>query len=275
MRKNFAQVLKSAKIDIEAEYKRLYGLLYQEVEHSNYIGNKIRYYDVINENFTAFWFRGTSLTLDDFNSVNEFKFDYIPQNLDINYLVNFCEYLYNLSLVVYNTVHLYNNYASFVMEQIRRVIESIGYEQSQDNGIVIFVEKSVAAISVSETLPQPLSYKVIAYNHHSMRGNIESKKAILLQLSNLLESKRKHLHSVNSALEDLIFYSFNNLNLRHNNVDETNKSKYKKFIAEMSQSNLENYYDELYQMCLLAFLEIEQIERTKIFNELKSKIEKI
>ena len=43
----------------------------------------------------------------------------------------------------------------------------------------------------------------------------------------------------------------------------------------MSQSNLENYYDELYQMCLLAFLEIEQIERTKIFNELKSKIEEI
>ena len=41
----------------------------------------------------------------------------------------------------------------------------------------------------------------------------------------------------------------------------------------MSNTELENWYDEIYQMCLLAFLEIEQIARKKSFNELKRRIE--
>ncbi len=176
MRKNFAQVLKSAKIDIETEYKRLYSLLYQEIAQPNYIGQAIRYYDVINNNFALIWFRGTSLTLDEFNFDNGFNFDYFPQDSSVDYLVDFCEYLFNLSLAICNMVPQYSDYATLVMEQIRRVIEGIGYTQTQENGFVIFVEKSVAAIAVAEILPQPLSYKVITYNHHSLKGDLERKK---------------------------------------------------------------------------------------------------
>ena len=138
-------------------------------------------------------------------------------------------------------------------------------------GFTIFVEKAVSAIAVSEIVPNDLSFKVISYNHHSMKGNIEKKKETLLKLANLLESKRKKLKSINSSLEDDLFYAFNNLNLRHNNKDKTFKEKYKKYIAEMSDNNLENWYYELYQMCLLAFLEIEQIDRKKSFKDLKLK----
>ncbi len=140
-------------------------------------------------------------------------------------------------------------------------------------GFTIFVEKAVSAIAVSEIVPNDLSFKVISYNHHSMKGNIEKKKETLLKLANLLESKRKKLKSINSSLEDDLFYAFNNLNLRHNNKDKTFKEKYKKYIAEMSDNNLENWYYELYQMCLLAFLEIEQIDRKKSFKDLKRHID--
>ncbi len=140
-------------------------------------------------------------------------------------------------------------------------------------GFTIFVEKAVSAIAVSEIVPNDLSFKVISYNHHSMKGNIEKKKETLLKLANLLESKRKKLKSINSSLEDDLFYAFNNLNLRHNNKDKTFKKKKKKYIAEMSDNNLENWYYELYQMCLLAFLEIEQIDRKKSFKDLKRHID--
>ena len=158
------------------------------------------------------------------------------------------------------------------IQQINRVIEKIGYMGSTQNGFTIFVEKSNEAIAVAEILPKEVSYKVIAYNHYSMKGAIEQKKDVLLKLANLLEGKRKKLSSANPTLEDNLFYAFNNLNIRHSNVD-INSAKYKKYVAEMSVDTLENWYDEVYQMCLLAFLEIDNLERKKRFIELKNQIE--
>ncbi len=139
--------------------------------------------------------------------------------------------------------------------------------------LIIFTEKSVTAIAVSEIVPNDISYKVISYNHHSMKGNLENKKDTILKLANLLEGKRKQLKSINSSLEDDLFYAFNNLNLRHNNKDKLLKGKYKEYVSNMSNTELEQWYDEVYQMCLLAFLEIEQIDRKKSFNELKRHID--
>ena len=39
---------------------------------------------------------------------------------------------------------------------------------------------------------------------------------------------------------------------------------------KMTQDELEGWYDETYQMCLLAFLELDNVERTKKVAELKA-----
>ncbi len=273
MRKNFAEILKSAKIDIKKEYEKLYEMLYDQDLDNGY-GPKTSLYDEYNENFIHMWFRGTSLSLEDFDDEYGFDFDKYPPNFDIEYLIRFCEYFYNLSTAYMGVPNLLDRYnVTLITQQIYRVIEKIGYMPAEQDGFTIFVEKSIPAIAVSEIVPNELSYKVISYNHHSMKGNLENKKETLLKLANLLEGKRKQLKSINSSLEDDLFYSFNNLNLRHNNKDISYKEKYKKHIADMSNTELENWYDEIYQMCLLAFLEIEQIARKKSFNELKRRIE--
>ena len=38
----------------------------------------------------------------------------------------------------------------------------------------------------------------------------------------------------------------------------------------MSKDELESWYDETYQLCLLAFLELDNVERTKKVAELKA-----
>jgi hypothetical protein len=273
MRKNFAEILKSAKIDIKKEYEKLYEMLYDQDLDNGY-GPKTSLYDEYNENFIHMWFRGTSLSLEDFDDEYGFDFDKYPPNFDIEYLIRFCEYFYNLSTAYMGVPNLLDRYnVTLITQQIYRVIEKIGYMPAEQDGFTIFVEKSIPAIAVSEIVPNELSYKVISYNHHSMKGNLENKKETLLKLANLLEGKRKQLKSINSSLEDDLFYAFNNLNLRHNNKDISYKEKYKKHIADVSNTELENWYDEIYQMCLLAFLEIEQIARKKSFNELKRRIE--
>lgn len=278
MRKNFADVLKNAQIDIKAEYQKLHGMLY---DRSIQVSDRkfISAYDEISDAFAGFYFRGTCLSIEEFNNMHGFSFEKEPIDFNIDLLVSFCEYIYNVLVGYKNTVHVgFMSQAinvEFYWTQILRVIEKIGYMQAFQDNFTIFVEKSPEAIAVSESkfIPDNLSYKLISYNHHSMRGQLDAKKATLLQLANLIESKRQELKRISPALEDDLFYIFNNLNLRHNNIDSHFPKYYKSVVAKMTKDELESWYDECYQMCLLTFLEMEQAERKQRFNGLKSSIE--
>ena len=105
-----------------------------------------------------------------------------------------------------------------------------------------------------------------------MKGDLERKKQTLLTFADLLEPKRKDLESVDKLFTSDLFYAFNNFNIRHNNIDPTG-SKYKKSVADLTTTQLEQWYDEVYQMCLLAFMRLEHIDRKKKFDALKVQIE--
>ena len=83
-----------------------------------------------------------------------------------------------------------------------------------------------------------------------------------------MEPKRKQLHTIHSSLEDGIFYILNNMNLRHNNKIPGDKN-YNQTVAEMDNDTLEGWYDELYQMILLAHLQLDQIDRDAKVKALK------
>lgn len=284
MRRNFAQILQEAKIDPKQEYKKLYGMLFDRtIVVSN--SNRVSAYDELSECFLSFPFRGTCLSLEEFNELNDFHFEKEPTNFKIDELILLCEYMENL-LIAYQYIPLNFPYGygntrpqlinvQFYLQQIGQVIERIGYMQATQNGFTIFVEKSPAAIAVAESdlVPKELSYRVISYNHYSMKGQLEAKKSALVQLASLLEPKRGSLKKADKTLESDLFYLFNNLNIRHNNVDPADSAKYKPFIVQMKQEELEHWYDETYQMCLLAFLQLEQTERKIEFDRLKTAIE--
>lgn len=284
MRRNFAQILKEAKIDIKAEYQKLYGMLYDRIiQVSN--TKRISVYDELSDYFLGFHFRGTCLSIDEFNDINGFHFQKEPEPFNIDNLILICEYIENMLMGYQSTqctsgggylpipqpainIQLY-------FTQIAQVIDKIGYMPMHQDGCVIYVEKSPAAISVaeSEQIPKEISYKMISYNHHSMKGNLQEKKNTILKLAELLEAKRTQLAKVDSGFCNDIFYLFNNLNLRHNNIDTSIGRKFKQVVSDMSPEELEYWYDQTYQMCLLAFLRLEQAERKIEFDKLKSKIE--
>jgi len=271
VRRNFAQVLREGKIDLKNEYSKLYDIFYRRSRRD---GKSIA--DLVSEHFTDYEFRGTCLTLDEFEWTYGINFVEQPQNFDIDYLVSFCEYIYNF---IHNT-----DYRAFFssfdkgshLDQIRRVIEAIGYMESSDNGITIFVPKDNVAVSVAESylIPPDVSYKVISYNHHSLKGNIEAKKIILIKFAELLEPRENELGGIDGTFKKDLFALFNNMNIRHNNIDPADPKNYKQNIAEMSKDDLEHWYDEIYQMCLLAFMRLEHFERRKAIDTLKSEWDK-
>lgn len=276
MRKNFAQILEDAKIDIKNEYQKFYDIFY-----NSKVGQK-SIYQIMNECFSGFYFRGTCLSLDEFNQQNGFQYDEYPTDITVDDLVGFIEYIYNLIVGYQSAVGGFNAFdvnnpginTNFFYDQINRVAEAIGYMYTNYNGMTIFVEKSPEAISVAESnlIPDELSYKLISYNHYSMKGNLIGKKETILRLANILEGKRDVLHKANSILENDLFYIFNNFDLRHNNYDSSSKN-YKSVIAQMDKNVLEEWYDETYQMCLLAFMTIDNVERKNKFDNIKKAIE--
>lgn len=279
MRRNFADILNSAKIDYKNEYKKVYDLLFvakYQVENSG----EQTIFEIFNDAFPNFWFANTCLSLDEFNKINGITFPEPNENILLVDLVSLLEYFMNL-LCAYRGTILYGMlcFAPFNIERLNRYInnvaDAIEYEFSNQDGLYILVEKNavVTAVAESALIPDDLSHKIIAYNHHDMQGDIESKKATLLRLYLLLEENKSKLHQVNSNLENDLFYIFNNFNIRHNNCDSKSKN-YKPGIASMDKQELENWYDETYQMCLLAFMELEQADRKPKFDAIKDEIEK-
>lgn len=138
------------------------------------------------------------------------------------------------------------------------------YEREQ----LIVIEDKPEATAVAEIVDNDLGYKVLRYNHYMLKGDLQAKKDILLALGADLEPKRAQIKTIDKDLEDGIFYILNNLNLRHNNKTEGDKH-YKQAVAEMDSATLENWYDELYQMILLAYLQLDQTERNNRVKTLK------
>lgn len=159
----------------------------------------------------------------------------------------------------------------YVMNDIlEQYNQKIYYDKKNERLLIIEDKQEVTA--VAEIINKNLALDIIRYNHRSLQREIEPKKAILLRLGGDLEPKRKDIKAVDTILEDNIFYMLNNLNIRHNNKKEGDKY-FKKVVSKMKKNTLEKWYDELYQLILLAYLLLDNKERGEKIKELKLKIE--
>ena len=137
---------------------------------------------------------------------------------------------------------------------------------------ILIIEDKPEVTAVAEIVEQNLAIDVIRYNHRSLKGELETKKKILVALGTELEPRRKELQTLNKQLSEDIFFMLNNINIRHNNRNSKDPSKFKKYVSEMDDAQLEEWYDELYQMMLLAILLLDNVDRSSKVEELKSKI---
>lgn len=271
MRRNFAQVLKENKIDLKNEYSKLYKLFYGKDGRDD---RSIA--DIVSSSFINYPFRGTCLSLEEFDETFGFNFVKEPQDFNEDYLISFMEYTYNFIVGLQCNSFFFDLDIHFYIQHFHKLVESIGYIFSYENGVTIFVPRDCNAIAVaeSELIPDNLSYKVLEYNHHSLKGNIETKREILIKLSDVLESYDKKLNGINQTYKSDLFQLINSCNVRHNNKEKSSKY-YKKYISEMSDAELENVYDEIYQMCLLAFMQLEHADRKEWLDEIKNSINNV
>ena len=75
-----------------------------------------------------------------------------------------------------------------------------------------------------------------------------------------IEPNQRELEAVNRTLKSDLFQLMNKF-IRHNNSDN-------KFIQTLNNNQLEAIYDDIYQLWLLAKLELDNVERNKRVKEL-------
>ena len=110
MRRNFAQILESGKVDYKKEYKKLYSLLFDK--HPDNYGHAYSVYNIFNDLFASFYFHGTSLSLQEFDEEHGFHFPHpSKENLEIEDLILLMEYFYNM-LVGYLSSQNISSYSS-------------------------------------------------------------------------------------------------------------------------------------------------------------------
>lgn len=126
--------------------------------------------------------------------------------------------------------------SQFYLQQVQNVIEIIGYMRVIQDEISIFVPKDRGAVSVSEIVSPEISYKVLEYNHYTMKGDIARKRETLRILADQLEPRRVELAAINKELANNVFFMFNNMNIRHNNCTEGDKN-YKKWLPRCRRTN--------------------------------------
>lgn len=146
----------------------------------------------------------------------------------------------------------------------------IFYNEELEQAIVVEDKPEVTAVVEIEE-DTDIAFEIVRYNHHALKGDISAKRAILLKIGSQLEPLRSQISACNKTLEKDIFFMLNNLNIRHNNC-VPGDAKYKPFVASMDAETLENWYDELYQMILLAKLELANVKRMEQVETLKQNI---
>jgi hypothetical protein len=195
-----------------------------------------------------------------------------------NETLKFLEFILNMislcnKIIKDNNYDVTNEYI-LLIRNIDIFIEHFGYTkyENEDDETVIIIEKNEAAIAAAEASEPEIAKRIIQYNHYLLKGDIETKRGILLMMANELEPKRKELENLNSAFTKDLFFMFNNMNIRHNNIDKNDKN-YNPFVASMNENDLENWYDEIYQMILFAKLLLDNKERQNIIKILKDNID--
>lgn len=279
-RKNIFEIMNSGDLDLKLELKRIIRLFESEktVRVSSYPSYDFyTVYEYADKyGFSSWKSRGRCIDVEDFLS----QFDY---NLLCYIAENNMQKFLTLIEIVYNFWHIADqgtNSSNCYDERSRNFLllkqimddclAHFNYkaEYFPEREQLIVIEDKPEVTAVAEIVEEEIAYKVLRYNHYMMKGDLQGKKEILIAIGADLEPKRSDIKAVDKTLEDGIFYILNNLDLRHNNKVVGDKN-YKQAVVDMDDATLENWYDELYQMMLLAYLQLDQVERKDRVENLK------
>lgn len=198
--------------------------------------------------------RGTCLTCQEMRS----KLDIDLEKNDITSILIRLEYYLNI-INLANTKLRYPNCQKtqqFVIleDNIKILLDHLNYEclNIPEEEKILLVPKNATATSVAEISSKDTALAILMYNHASLKGDLSQKRNLLLKIYLEYETLLKKGITGFSEYFDKTRGLINKLNIKHNN---------KKEIENFDNEQLEEWYDELYQLLLFCVLIKDNKER--------------
>jgi len=272
--------LLAAHFDISTELNRIEHLLEAEDVIRTSPRDSYTVYEYVEKFCFDNWKnRGRCLNLEDFLEVVEYSALWQSALHDFKDLLLLLEIVYNFWYMVHTDGRVYSPYQGntnylTVFNRLKQSLDELlahyNYkgEYFPEFEQLIVTEDCAAATAAAEIVDVSIGRIILKYNHFMLKGDLEAKKIILKQLGNDLEPKRADLEVVDKQLANDIFFMLNNMNLRHNNC-VPGTPKYKVTVDALDDVSMEEWYDELYQMILLAYLKLDHEGRKPKINHLK------
>lgn len=204
--------------------------------------------------------------------INEIFNDMFDIVKHLEYYINIIE-LAKRELSITQNIHFeYHHNFIILCKNIDLLLEHISYEKllNQKEEEVILISKNPAAIAVAEiTKNKDIAFAILKYNHASLKGDLEGKKQLLASIATEYEPLlSKHIDGFSDYF-DKATNMLNNLNIRHNNKEGKHK---KDLLTNMSDTELEKWYDELYQLLLFCVLIQDNVKRKKNIEEFLAQV---
>lgn len=270
MRKNIFEILES-KYDIEKEFNVINGLFSKPsiVAYANYDqGQLVPIELAINSTCFYSWKqRCGCVCLNDMREKLDIdKRNYSNRDDMIICLEYFCNiiHLANTKLY-YNSFHIQNSYQKtqqliILEDNIDLLLSHLNYEKHvfEEEEKVIIIPKNPAATAVAEISSESTAMAILMYHHASLKGQLEEKRDILRRIAKEYEPLLDKGIAGFSDYFDKATNMLNNLDIRHNNKAGKKKNA---LAINLSDEELENWYDELYQLLLFCVLIKDNKER--------------
>lgn len=255
-RRNFYEILTETPLNLQAEYERIYKLFYEGTDSYRSIDDVIEYaFESLPKHLI-----GRTISLADFNKTYNFAF---PDTIftdpgmpfsPVDDLLIFCEYIWNFCVgLLEHAMHTLDedeyNSILHLQKMIIACMDDLKQMLAKRGELYIFVPKDPAVISVAEIVEKDMAVSILEYHHHSLKGDLAKKKAILKLMADDIEGDRQKLRNINRTLETQLFQLLNKF-VRHDQAQTP-------YIGTMNPLEIEECYDDIYQMWLLARLEID------------------
>ena len=256
------------------EEKFLYKVCYPDFLGPQCLFGKTTYYNIISifDKYLSEWKSRNEITsFDDF-------YKRIAGAYNSNH--NLYEYRHILVLECYinviNFVFLIIDKEGYKFEECKKnildgnidiLLDHLNYQKlfNKEMEQILLIPKNPEVIAVISDIENiEIANAIFKYNHYSLKGNIAEKRNLLIAIFNEYNT---YLHNpVGGFAKEFKMATFleNNCQIRHNNKSGDDKKEY---VSNMEDKELENMYDETYQLVLFCILAKKNTDRMKLLQE--------
>ena len=140
-----------------------------------------------------------------------------------------------------------------LLTRIREILNALRYDTRYvaSKEFIYIVPHDPAAELIEDLPDSPYAPAVTEYRSVMSRGHLEKKRGLLKSMGEIIESYPDNLDAENAVLYSRIEFLLNHAHIREDNCSGEERIE---TISRMSPDELENWYDETYQLLVLRIL---------------------